>query len=54
MPKKHVNALHLVIDGAVIDRVLNFHLLGLTLDEDRNGKGHINKMPNKISKSMFF
>ncbi len=44
MPKKHVNALHLVINGAVIDRVLNFQFLGLTLDENPNWKGHINNI----------
>ncbi len=36
MPKKHVNDLYLDINGAVIDRVLNFQFLGLTLDENLN------------------
>ncbi len=52
MPTIHVNALHLVINGAGIDRVLNFQFLGLTLDENLNWKGHINKLSNKISKSI--
>ncbi len=52
MHKKHVNALHLVINGAVIDRVLNFQFVGLTLDENLNWKGHMNKILNKISKSI--
>ncbi len=52
MLKKHINASHLVIDGDVIDRVLNFQFLGLTLDEYLNWKGHINKISNKISISM--
>ncbi len=51
-PKKHVNALHLVVYGAVIDRVLNLQFLGLTLDENLNGKGHINNISYKISKRM--
>ncbi len=52
MPNQHVNALYLVIDGAVSDRVFNFHFLGLRLDENLNWKGHINKISKKISKSM--
>ncbi len=52
MPKKYVNSLHLVINGAVIDRVLNFQFLGLTLDHNLNWKGHINKISNKTSKSI--
>ncbi len=39
MPKKHVIALHLVIDGVLS---LNFQFLGLTLNEHLNWKGHIN------------
>ncbi len=37
----------LFIDGAVIDRVLNFQFLELTLDEHLNKKGHINKAAEK-------
>ncbi len=52
MPKKHVNILHLARNGAAIDRVLIFQFLGLTLDENLNWKCHINKISNKISKSI--
>ncbi len=46
MPKKHVNALHLVLNGAIVDRLLNFQFLGSTLNENLNWKSHINKISN--------
>ncbi len=51
-PTKHVNSSHLAIDGAVIDRVLNFQFLGLTLDVNPNWNCHINQISNNISKSI--
>ncbi len=35
-----------------IDRVYNFNRLCLTINENLNWKSHINKMANKISKSI--
>ncbi len=52
MPRKHVNAVHLVINGSDNDRVLNFQFLGLTLIENLNWKSHINNVSNKISKNI--
>ncbi len=51
-PKKKVDSLHLIIDGTVIERVSEFNFLGLTLDENLNWKGHLNKISNNISKSI--
>ncbi len=45
-----VNPLHLLIDNTTIERALQFDFLGLTLDENLNWKGHIDKISNKISK----
>ncbi len=52
MARRKVNPLHLVIDDTVIERVSEFNFLGLTLDENLTWKSHINKISNKISKSM--
>ncbi len=49
-PKKKVDSLHLIIDGTIIERVSDFNFLGLTLDENLNWKGHLNKISNNISK----
>ncbi len=50
--RKQVNPLHLLIDNTTIERALQFNFLGLTLDENLNWKGHIDKISNKISKSI--
>ncbi len=49
-PKKKVDSLHLIIDGTIIERVSEFNFLGLTLGENLNWKGHLNKISNNISK----
>ncbi len=49
---KKVTQLQLKIDHTPIDRVYEFNLLCLTINENLNRKSHINKIANKISKSM--
>ncbi len=51
-PMKNIDSLHLIIDGTIIERVSDFNFLGLTLDENLNCKGHLNKISNNISKSI--
>ncbi len=50
--RKKVKPLYLMIDETIIERVAEFNILGLTLDENLNWKSHINKISNTISKSM--
>ncbi len=50
--RKQVNSLHLLIDNVTIERALQFNFPGLTLDEHLNWKSHIDKISNKISKSI--
>ncbi len=50
--RKQVNPLHLLINNTTIERASQFNFLGLTLDENLNWKGHIDKISNKISKSI--
>ncbi len=52
MPQKKINSLQLKIDNIIIDIVKEFIFLGLTLNEHLNWKGHIDKIANKISRSM--
>ncbi len=52
IPQKNVNPLELTIDNTNIDRVYEFSFLGLTINENLNWKNHINKIANKVSKSM--
>ncbi len=42
--RKHVNPMHPLIDNTTIERALQFNFLGLTLDENLNRKGHIDKI----------
>jgi hypothetical protein len=51
-PQKKVYPLQLIIDNTAIERVYEFNFLGLTINENLNWKSHINKISNKISKSM--
>jgi len=51
-PQKKVKPLKLFIENTTIDRVYEFNFLGLTINENLNWKNHINKIANKISKSM--
>ncbi len=41
--RKKVKTLHLMIDETIIERVTEFKLLGLILDENLCWKSHINK-----------
>ncbi len=50
--RKKVKPLHLMIDETIIERVTEFNFLGLTLDENLSWKSHINKIANRISKSI--
>ncbi len=47
-----VNSLELSMDNITMERPYKFNFLGLTLNENINWKSHINKISNKISKSM--
>ncbi len=52
IPQKKVDLLQLNIENTPIDRVSDFNFLGLTINEHLNWKGHIDKLANKISKTM--
>ncbi len=41
-----------MIDNTKIERVYKLNFLGLTLNENLNWKNHINKISNKISKTI--
>ncbi len=47
-----LNPLYLLIDNTTIERALKNNFLCLTLDENLNWKGRIDKISNKISKSI--
>ncbi len=51
-PQKRVGPLQLNIENTPIDRVSYFNLLGLTINKHLNWKGHIDKLANKISKTI--
>ncbi len=51
-PQKKVNRMQLHIENTNIDKVYEFNFLGLTINENLNWKSHIDKIANKISKSM--
>ncbi len=51
-PQKNVNPLQLCMNETEIDRVSNFDFLGLTLNEHLSWKPHIDKISNKISRSI--
>ncbi len=42
----------LMIDDTIIERVIDFNFLGLTIDENLNWKSHLNKLLNNISKGI--
>ncbi len=52
-PQKKVDPLQLNIENTSIDEVSDFNFLGLTINEHLNWKSHIDKLTNKISKTMF-
>ncbi len=51
-PQKRVKSLQLTMNNGVIERVSNFDFLGLTLNEHLNWKSHIDKIANKISRTI--
>ncbi len=51
-PCRKVNSLQLQIDGKIIERVKVCDFLGLTINENLTWKDHVNKISNKISKSI--
>ncbi len=50
--RKQVHPLQLIIDDTILERVHEFDFLELTLNEHLNWNTHINKISNKVSKSM--
>ncbi len=50
--QKTVNTVQLHIENTNVDIVYKFNFLGLTINENLNQKNHIDKIANKISKSM--
>ncbi len=50
--KKKINDLELMIDKTKIERVYKLNFLGLTLNENLNWKNLINKISNKISRTI--
>lgn len=52
MPQKKINSLQLIMDNSEIDQVPNFDFLGLTLNENLSWKTHIDKISNKISRTI--
>ncbi len=52
MPQNRINQLHLNIENIAIDQVSDFNFLGLTINEHLRWKSHIDKLSNKMSKTM--
>ncbi len=52
MPQKTINQLQLNIENIAIGLVSDFNFLGLTMNEHLSWKSHIDKLSNKISKTM--
>ncbi len=52
MPQKTINPLQLKIELIQIERVYEFNFLGLTINEHLNWRDHIDKISNKISKTI--
>ncbi len=50
--QKNVIPLQLNIENMIIERVYEFNFLGLTINEKLNWKSYVDKIANKISKSM--
>ncbi len=51
-PQKRVKPLGLKIEKTIVERVYEFNFLGLIMNDNLNWKSHVNKIANKISKSM--
>ncbi len=51
-PQKKVDHLNIKIENTYIERAKEFDFLGLIINENLNLKAHINKIANKISKSI--
>ena len=51
-PQKKIQPIQLLIYDTVIERVSDFDFLGLTLNENLKWKSHIDKISNKISRSI--
>jgi hypothetical protein len=51
-PQKRINSLQLKIENISVERVHEFNFLGLMINENLNWKSHINKISNKISRSI--
>ncbi len=52
IPQKWINQLQQNIENIAIDRVSDFKFLGITINEHLSWKSHIDKLSNKISKTM--
>ncbi len=50
--QKKIDLLELNIENTSIDRVCDFNILGLTINEHLNWKSHIDKLANKISNKL--
>ncbi len=51
-PQKRVKPLDLKIENTIVERIYEFNVHGLIMNENLNWKSHFNKITNKISKSM--
>jgi hypothetical protein len=51
-PRKKIKELKLHIENTSIDRIQDFNFLGLTVNESLDWKSHIDKISNKISRSI--
>ncbi len=51
-PQKKIPNIQLVMNDVNIEQVTHFDFLGLTLNENLNWKNHIDKISNKISRSI--
>ncbi len=51
-PQERVGPLKLNNENTPIERVSDFNFLGLTINEHLNWNSHIDKLANKISKTM--
>ncbi len=51
-PQKRVKPLGLKIENTIVEKVYEFNFDGLVMNENLNWKSHVNKIANKISKSM--
>ena len=51
-PQRKINPLLLTMNNTTIERVSNFDFLGIVLNEHLNWKPHIDKISNKISRSI--